>query len=111
MPVGWAPFGRALGEAEVSQIAVLAAALAIEQDVARLHVSMDEPMPVGGVERVRDLLEDGYRPCGIQGPPAPQERLQVPARHIAHRDEEPTVLLSRLVDRDHVRVVEAGGKP
>ena len=68
-------------------------------------------MPVGGVKRVRDLLEDGHRPCGIQGSLAPQERLQVPAGDIAHCNEEPTVLLSRLVDRDHVRVVEARGEP
>ena len=40
LAVGWAALGRALGGAEVRQM-VLPPPLAIEQDIARLHVSMD----------------------------------------------------------------------
>ncbi len=111
LTVGGPLLGRTLGEAEVRQVAMLASPVAIEQDVARLDVAMDEPAPVGGVERVGDLLEDGNGPSRIQRALAAQKLLQVPARDEAHHDEQPGVLLARLVDRDHVGVVEAGGQP
>ena len=62
LAVGRAAVGGALGEPEVREVRVLAAALLVEQDVGRLHVAVDEPLRVRRVERVRDLRGDREGP-------------------------------------------------
>jgi hypothetical protein len=111
LAVGGAALGRALGQAEVGQVAVLAPVAVVEQDVARLHVAVDEAAAMGGVEGVRDLRGDRDRARRIERPLAPQQRLEVAAGDVAHRDEQAPLALTGLVDRDHVRVVEAGREP
>ena len=86
-------------------------ALLVEQDVRRLHVAVDEPLRVRGVERVGDLRGDRDRARRLERALATQQRLQVGPVDVAHRDEEAAVGLARLVDRDDVRVVEARGEP
>ena len=110
LAVGGTALGRALRQAEVGQVAVLAPVLAVEQDVAGLDVAMDEAAAVGGVQRIGDLGGDRDRPGRVERALAAQQRLQVAAADVAHGDEQAPVALARLVDRYDVRVVQAGGE-
>ena len=64
---------------------------------------------MGGVERGGHLPEDRERPLRLEPPVAGEQGVQVGALHVAHRDEEDAVRLSRLVDRDDIRMLEPGG--
>jgi hypothetical protein len=81
--------------------------LLIDKDVRRFHVAMHEALRVGRVERVGDLRHDRQRARRLQCALAPEERLEVGALDVAHRDEEPPVGLACLVDRHDIGVVEA----
>ena len=97
---------RVLGEPEVGQIHVL---LGAEQDVRGLDVAVDEPRRVRGVECRADL---GDKPRGARRREpalAPHEAADVVPGDVAHRDVREAVLLTGVVDRDHVRVIDRGG--
>ena len=85
--------------------------VARDQDVGRLDVAVHEPGGVRGVERVGDLGDDARGPRGLEAALAPQQPVQVGARHVAHDEVEVAVLLARRVDRDDVRVVDRRGQP
>ena len=87
---------------------MLTPVLAIQQDVARLDVAVDEVLPVGRVERSGQLLGDAHRSLKCEDALSPKHYLEVVTGHVTHRDEEAAVLLARFVDRNDVRVVEAG---
>ena len=87
---------------------MLAPTLLVEEDVRRLHVAVDEPERMRGVEGVRDLPRDRDRASRLEGALATQQRLQVGSVDVPHRDEEASFRLARLVHRDDVRMVEAG---
>ena len=91
---------------------MLASPLLVEQHVARLHVAVHEAARVGGVECVRDLARRSRpRAPASSAPSRAQQRLEVGPVDVAHRDEQAPVDLAGLVDRDDVRVVEAGREP
>ena len=92
-----------LGEPEVGQVGVVALP---EQDVGRLDVAVHQAGGVRGVERGADLPDDPRRARRVERPLAADERAQVVAGDVAHRDVGDPVLLARVVDRDHVRVVD-----
>ena len=94
--------------AEVGEIDV---AVAVEEHIAGLHVAMDERSPVSRVEGARHLGEDLERPLRRQLALGVEQRPQVAALHEAHGQIELPVVLSRLVDRDHVRMVERCRQP
>ena len=50
-----------------------------DEDVRRLHVAMDEPSGVGGVERVAKLSSDRRCPNGASRPPRISPRRSVPS--------------------------------
>ena len=52
-----------LRQAEVRHVGVV---VGREQDVRRLHVAMDEPSRVGGIEGARDLVDDRRRAQGLE---------------------------------------------
>jgi hypothetical protein len=108
---GDATIGEGLGEAEVGQIAVLAPAGVFDEDVRRLDVAVDEPVLVRCVERRGDLACDGDSPRRRECTLAPQQRSQVGAVDVAHREEEHALGFARRVDRDDVRVLQARGQP
>ena len=83
----------------------------VEQDVGRLDVAVHEAAPVRRVERAGDLAEQRQRARRANEAVALEQRLQIAALDVAHRQEELPVLLAGLVDRDDVRVVERGGEP
>jgi hypothetical protein len=100
--------GQGLHEAEVGEVGVLLVALAGEQDVARLDVAVDEAAAVRRVERGGDLADDGHRAARLERALAADRVQEVGAVDEAHGDVELAVDLARLVDRDHVRVVDRG---
>ena len=102
---------RALGQPEVGEVAVLLAAGHGDEDVRGLDVPMHEALLVGGVQGLRDLLEQVDRAAGIERAAFAQELREVGPLDVAHGEEEGAVLVSRLEDRDDVRVVEGGGDP
>ena len=95
------------GEPEVRQVGVLAA----QQDVRGLDVAVHEPGGVRGVERARDLVDDRRGARRLEPPLGAQQPVQVGAGDPAHHEVQPPVLLARLVDRDHVRVIDRRRHP
>ena len=89
---------------------MLLVALAGQQDVAGLHVAVDEAAAVGGIERGGDLADDPDRSRGRERALAGDGVQQVGAVDEAHGDVELAVDLPRLVDGDHVGVVDRGGE-
>jgi hypothetical protein len=83
--------------------------LQVDEDVRGLHVAVDEPGGVGGVERVGDLAADRDRALGCQRAVV-EDRPEVPPLDVAHRDEERVAGLAGLVDGNHVGVVERRGE-
>ena len=61
---GQAARSRLLRDAEVREVRVVGALL--DEDVARLHVSMDERVRVRGVERAGQLLDQEDRPADAE---------------------------------------------
>ena len=82
-----------------------------DEDVRRLHVAVDEPARVRRVERGGDLRDDAERAAHRQPSLGDEQRLQVAAVDVLHRDVEHVVGLARVVDGDDARVVERRGEP
>ena len=99
--------GQVLAGAEVRQPRVIA----VEQDVRGLDVAMDDAALMSGVQCRRHLLEQLDRDPRLEACRAPQALSQIAARDPAHAQVEVAVDLSRLVDRDHIRVLERGHQP
>ncbi len=101
---------RPPGQAEVGQVDVRVGRLAsgglCDEDVGRLHVPVDEPLGMGGIEGAGHLAEDRERDAGLERAELAHQALEVGSLDVAHGDEQPAVRLPGLVDRDHVRVVE-----
>ena len=110
LAIGRPAVGDALGQAEVGQVAVLAPVLLVDEHVRGLDVPVHQAAPVRRVQGVGHLGGDGDRAGGLEHAFAPQERLEVGALDVPHRDEQAPVGLPRLVDRDDVGVVEPGGE-
>ena len=100
----------ALGQAEVGEVAVLAAGGASDEHVARLHVAVDEPLFVGGVEGARGLLRERDDALGVERPFVRDEPREIRALHVAHREEEHSLGFPCPEDRNDVRMVERGGQ-
>jgi hypothetical protein len=75
----------------------------------RLHVAVQHPGPVGGVERVQHGEADpGRRRRGIRTVLI-DDLVQGTGRHVLHHDPREVVGMHDVVDADHVRMVQAGG--
>ncbi len=66
---------------------------------------------MGGVERLRELAYDVDHALGRQRRGVSEQRLQVDPIDVAHRDKQAPVGLARVVDRDHVWVIQARRQP
>ena len=98
--------GKPLAQPEVAQVRVIA----VEQDVRRLDVAVDEPHRVGRLERLGDLEQDRDRVVDSRGSVLVQAMLQVGALDQLHREVEQAVVVAGVVDRDDVRVPQCGGR-
>jgi hypothetical protein len=97
--------GGDLGDAEVRDLHL---AVGGDHDVRRLDVAVDDPFPVGVVERLGDLPNDVGDLIGRELAPVDHETLERLSLDVLHGDERhATVLvLADVVDRDDVRVRE-----
>jgi hypothetical protein len=77
---------------------------AVEQDVARLDVAVDEIMFVRGLERIGDLRADARGAAGFERTLSLEERTEVGTLDEAHRQVESAVFLAGGVDRHDVGV-------
>ncbi len=80
--------------------------LLVDEDVRRLHVTVDEAAAVSCVERIGNLCCDRHRSSRIQHAFTTEQCLQVSPHDEPHRYEQAPVGLTCLVDRDHVGVIE-----
>ena len=89
---------------------MLPAGLLGDEDVRRLHITVDEPTRVGGIQRGSDLAHQGERPLRIERRLSLEQGAEIGALDVAHGDVEPSVRLTRVVHGHDVRVVEARGQ-
>jgi hypothetical protein len=78
----------------------------LEEDILRLDISVDEPVTVGVVERVRDFAGDPHRLVDRELMFARHPRAQRLPIDIRHHVEQQPVRLPRVVQREDVRVRE-----
>ncbi len=93
-------------EPEVGQVRALATVDPADEDVAGRHVAVHEPGGVGGVERVGDAGQHRERPLRRQRPLVAQQRAQVDAVDVRHREVEQPAVLAGGHDPHDVRVLE-----
>jgi hypothetical protein len=100
-------FGRVgFGDAEVGDERVIVG----EQDIFRLDVAVHDPLPVGIVEGDRDLARQAQRLVHRDGAVARQTLAERLPRDVRHRVPQLTDGLTRVVDRQDVGMLEAGGE-
>ena len=97
-----------LGDAKVGQVGVL---ILVQEHVRRLDVAVNQAAPVRRVQGVGDLSQHRQSTLRRKLPLALEHAPQVAALDEAHRQVELPVTLTRLVDRDHVRMVQRSGEP
>ena len=101
----------ALGQSEVGEVEVLFDALHGDQRVAGLDVAMGQAPRMRGVECVAELCDQLDRAQWLHRTLAMQQRTEVRALDVAHRDVQLAVALARLIDRHDARVINRRGQP
>ena len=96
------------GDAEVGD---LGQAVVAEQDVAGLDVAVHHPGLVGGGQRVGHLAPDVRDALGVQRPVGDEGLGEAARGQVLHDQPRLPVVLDDVVDRDRVRVVQAGDHP
>lgn len=81
----------------------------VDEDVVGFDVTVNQPGTMRRIESVADLADDPQRTLGRQGPVLDEQGAQVAPVNQAHVDEQATVDVTPVVDRDHVWIVEACG--
>src|SRR5690606_2064054 len=98
-----------LEAARDAEVRHLRAPLAVDEDVLRLDVAVDDPLGVRGGERAADLDRVGDGLLDRQPPAAADALLQRLALDVLEDDVGVAVVLAGVDDGDDVRVREAGG--
>ena len=81
-----------------------------EHDVARLDVAMDDPQPVGGGERIGEIDGVAQGLVEAEGPAREPIGERLPFA-VLHHQEVDAVLVSHVVERADVRMVQRGDRP
>jgi hypothetical protein len=100
--------GRA---AEARQVQVAGAVVVtgrLDQQVGRRDVAVHQAVPMRGLQGAGRLAEQEHRGPRRQRAACPYHLSQVGSRHIAHREVQQPVAGPRLVNRDDMRVPQAG---
>jgi hypothetical protein len=84
-------------------------ALPVDEHVAGLHVAVDDPGVVGGVERGEQIQADRGHRGGRQRALRLEDLLQAARGDVLHHQPGLAALLHDVVDGRHARVVELGG--
>ena len=92
-----------------AEVGDLDAALAVDEDVVRLDVAVDDPVPVREAQRREDLARVLDATLTGAGPRPTIELLQRAPVEVLHRDVVRVLRLAAVVDRDDVRMVQRGG--
>ena len=100
---------RVAGEPEVADVDVLAFRSRCNEDVGRLHVAVDEPRGMRGVECVGRLGEQVDRSHRIETALPSKEFPEIRALDVGHREVQQAVLVSGRERGDDVRMVDARG--
>ena len=100
----WSPLDRP-GDAEVGD---LHAAVAVDDDVLRRDITMDDVTPVSEPERLEDLQRYRSEEVGTEGSVFQNDRLERSPLQILHSYVVCAVRLPPVADPYDVRVVEAG---
>jgi hypothetical protein len=82
----------------------------VEQDICRLDIAVDDPLPVGVVQRARHVRRDVHRFVHgklLQAVDPVAERLSL---YVRHHVEEEGIRLARVEQRQNVRVLKIGGR-
>src|SRR4029079_1806757 len=98
---------HALGDAEVDDLGV---AFAINQNVLRLDVAMNQPALVRVVERRSDLADDEDSTVDRKRTLPADQFLQARTADVLHDDVVRVTFLADIVNIDDVGVGEAGGR-
>jgi len=77
--------------------------MAIEQDVGRLNVAVNQTNLMTGLQGLGDLVDDAHRPSGIQRALG-QRAVQVAALNKPHTHRKSTVNLPVVIDRHDMGV-------
>ena len=78
----------------------------VHQHVRRLHVTVQQPGAVCGVQRRGHRRDNRGHPARRQRSLPVQQRVGIPAGHVPHGDEEHPVRLARREHRDDVRIID-----
>ncbi len=97
-----------VGDAEIHQIGEV---IRGEQHVLGLDIAVHQAVGVRGVQGRGHLRDDRDRPVRGQGAIGAQQFLDAGALDQTHVDEQDAVDLAEIVDRDHVRLLQAGRHP
>ena len=97
-----------LGCPSDAEVGDLHAALAIDDDVLRPNITVDDVKPVSEAERLEDLQRYGCEEVGAEGSVLEDDRLKRPPRQVVHRHVVPVLRLAPVTDLHDVRVGQAG---
>jgi hypothetical protein len=86
------------------------AVVLVDEDVARFHVAMHEPLRVCRVERLGDRREDAKRSVRLQPSVALENVAEVAPGDETHGEIQLALCLARAVDRDDSRVLDSGSR-
>ena len=96
--------GVEAGRARDAEVGHVDVSVAVEEEVAGLHVAMDDTVAVGGVERDRGLFQPAERLRRALSAVGAQAVVERPAAQVLHHDERTVVPLAHVEDRHRVRL-------
>ena len=82
-------------------------AIGVEQDVLRLHIAMNDSVPMCQRECLRHLSAEAYHFVGTHRPALSHSLGEIRPRHVLHDDEAPRAVVHEVMDLNDVGVGES----